>query len=230
MTRGYPDPQVYDTTPKLLKYNAEQFPDDVALRQKNFGIWEEFTWAEFHQRVRHLSLAMQALEIGSNEVVALLGDNNVDWLFAEIAAHTVGAMSMGIYRDALDEEVGFLTEYAEVSAVYAEDQEQIDKILNLSDRLPKLKYIIFSDPRGLKKIADPRLRSIDDLIQHGRTLVDIHAVRAITNLRPWRGASASQRIPSSSWPPSSDNIAILVQADGHGAIVAAQKLRLRAIP
>ena len=64
----------------------------------------------------------------------------------------------------------------------------------------------------------------------GRTLVDIHAVRAITNLGPWRGASASQRIPSSSWPPSSDNIAILVQADGHGAIVAAQKLRLRAIP
>lgn len=61
MTQGYPDPQVYDTTPKLLKYNAEQFPDDVALRQKNFGIWEEFTWAEFHQRVRHLSLAMQAL-------------------------------------------------------------------------------------------------------------------------------------------------------------------------
>ncbi|MAJ00443.1 MAG: AMP-dependent synthetase [Nisaea sp.] len=99
MTQGYPDPQVYDTTPKLLKYNAEQFPDDVALRQKNFGIWEEFTWAEFHQRVRHLSLAMQALEIGSNEVVALLGDNNVDWLCAEIAAHTVGAMSMGIYRD-----------------------------------------------------------------------------------------------------------------------------------
>ena len=164
MTQGYPDPQVYDTTPKLLKYNAEQFPDDVALRQKNFGIWEEFTWAEFHQRVRHLSLAMQALEIGSNEVVALLGDNNVDWMCAEIAAHTVGAMSMGIYRDALDEEVGFLTEYAEVSAVYAEDQEQIDKILNPSDRLPKLKYIIFSDPRGLKKIADPRLRSIDDLI------------------------------------------------------------------
>ena len=99
MTQGYPDPQVYDTTPKLLKYNAEQFPDDVALRQKNFGIWEEFTWAEFHQRMRHLSLAMQALEIGSNEVVALLGDNNVDWLCAEIAAHTVGAMSMGIYRD-----------------------------------------------------------------------------------------------------------------------------------
>jgi hypothetical protein len=64
----------------------------------------------------------------------------------------------------------------------------------------------------------------------GRTLVDIHAVRAITNLGPWRGASASQRIPSSSWPPSSDNIAILVQADGHGAIVAAQQLRLRAIP
>lgn len=87
--------------------------------------------------------------MGSNEVVALLSYNNVDWLCAEIAAHTVGAMSMGIYRDALDEEVGFLTEYAEVSTVYAEDQEQIDKILNLSDRLPKLKYIIFSDPRGL---------------------------------------------------------------------------------
>ena len=86
MTQGYPDPQVYDTTPKLLKYDAVKFSDDVAFRQKNFGIWEEFTGAEFHQRVRHLSLAMQALEIGSNEVVALLGNNNVDWLCAEIAA------------------------------------------------------------------------------------------------------------------------------------------------
>ena len=77
---------------------------------------------------------------------------------------------MGIYRDALDEGVGYLAEYAEVTAVYAEDQEQIDKILNLSDRLPKLKYILYSDPRGVRKITDPRLRAIDDLIQQGAEL------------------------------------------------------------
>lgn len=170
MTQGYPDPQIYNTTPKLLKFNADHYPEDIALREKDFGIWHEYTWAAFHQRVCHLSLAMHALKIGADEVVALLGDNNVDWVCAELATHTVGAMSMGIYRDALDEEVGYLAEYAEVTAVYAEDQEQIDKILNLSDRLPKLKYILYSDPRGVRKITDPRLRAIDDLIQQGAAL------------------------------------------------------------
>ena len=170
MAQGYPDPEVYNTTTKLLKYNADNYPHAVALREKDFGIWRELSWAGFNNRVRDIALALRARGLGEGDVVGLIGDNNIDWVSVEMAVHAIGAMSMGIYRDALDDEVGYLGEYAAVTAVYAEDQEQIDKFLNLGDRLPGLRHIIFSDPRGLRAVEDDRLVAIDELIKTGAEL------------------------------------------------------------
>ena len=170
MAQGYPDPEIYNTTTKLLKYNADNYPSAIALREKDFGIWRELSWAGFNSRVRDIALALRARGLGEGDVVGLIGDNNIDWVSVELAVHAIGAMSMGIYRDALDDEVGYLGEYAAVTAVYAEDQEQIDKFLNLGDRLPGLRHIIFSDPRGLRAVEDDRLVAIDDLIKTGAEL------------------------------------------------------------
>lgn len=164
---AYPDPAVYDTLPKLLRYNTENHGPDVAVREKDLGIWHESTWAEYGAKVKHIALALRDLGIARGDVVAMIGDNDSNWTAFEIAAHTAGAMTMGIYRDALEDEVGYLAEYAGVKLIYAENQEQVDKCLALSERLPALKHIIYSDNRGMRKRDDPRLLYLAEMLADG---------------------------------------------------------------
>ena len=164
---AYPDPAVYDTLPKLLKHNVDHHGSDIAVREKDLGIWHESTWAEYGAKVKHIALAIRDLGVTRGDVVAMIGDNDSDWTAFEIAGHAAGAMTMGIYRDALEEEVGYLAEYAEVKLVYAEDQEQVDKFLSLADRLPTLRHIVYADDRGMRKRSDPRLIHLDTLIAAG---------------------------------------------------------------
>jgi len=167
---GYPDPAVYDTLPKLLRHNAQQHPTEVALRTKDFGIWRETTWAGYLEKVRRMALAFRELGVGKGDVVALIGDNNTDWIATELAAHAIGAMTLGIYRDALEEEVGYLIAYAGARLVYAEDQEQVDKLLSLGEKASSVEFIVYSDARGMRKHVDPRLRELDDLLARGEAL------------------------------------------------------------
>ena len=157
-----------DTYPKLLRLNAAEHGGEVALREKDLGLWREFTWRDYQARVRDFALGMVTLGLGAGDVVSIIGDNRPDWVSAEIATHAIGAMSLGIYRDALDEEVGYLLNYGEAKLVFAEDEEQVDKLLNLGERAPHLKHIVYSDPRGMRKYDDPRLIAADALAERGR--------------------------------------------------------------
>jgi long-chain acyl-CoA synthetase len=158
---------VTDTLPKLLVRNADAHGAEVALREKHLGIWRSITWADYAARTRAIALGLRGLGLGSGDVVALIGDNRPDWVMGEIAAHAIGARSIGIYRDALDEEVGYLLEASGAAAVIAEDEEQVDKLLNLGDRLPALRHIVFCDPRGMRKHDDARLLPMAELIAAG---------------------------------------------------------------
>jgi len=148
---------VADTLPKLLARNAAAHPHDVALREKDLGIWRAYTWADYHAQVKRRALGLSAIGIERGDVVGLLGDNRPSWVISELAAHACGALSLGIYRDALDEEVAYLINHADVRIVLAEDEEQVDKLLRLGDRIPGVERIIYSDPRGVRKYTDPRL-------------------------------------------------------------------------
>ncbi len=159
-----------DTYPKLLRLNAKEHGNEVALREKDFGLWREFTWNDYHDRVRDFTLGMTALGLGAGDVVGTIGDNRPDWVAAEIATHAIGGLSLGMYRDALEEEVGYLLNYGETKLVFAEDEEQVDKLLGLGDRAPHLKHIVYSDPRGMRKYDDPRLIEADKLAALGREL------------------------------------------------------------
>ena len=172
MAHEYPDASVYDTVPKLLRYNAERFPDDIALREKDFGVWTEFTWAQYLERVRNLALALSEAGLVKGDVFSIIGDSNVDWICAELAAQSVGAMTIGFYRDVLEDEIAYLTSYSAARMTYAEDQEQVDKFLNLGDRAGTIEKIIYSNPRGMRKFDDPRIISFDDLVARG---AEIHA-------------------------------------------------------
>jgi len=157
-----------DTFPKLLRLNAREHGGEVALREKDFGLWREFTWNDYQSRVRDFALGMIALGVGRGDVVGIIGDNRPDWVAAEIATHAIGAMSLGIYRDALEEEVGYLLNYGEARLAFAEDEEQVDKLLGLGAKAPHLKHIVYSDPRGMRKYDDPRLMPADRLAELGR--------------------------------------------------------------
>ncbi|WP_050423144.1 long-chain fatty acid--CoA ligase [Bradyrhizobium tropiciagri] len=157
-----------DTFPKMLRLNAKEHGKEIALREKDFGLWREFTWNDYQTRTHDFALGMVELGLGRGDVIGIIGDNRPDWVAAEIAAHAIGAMSLGLYRDVLDEEAAYLLTYGEAKLVFAEDEEQVDKLLGLADRVPNLKHIVYSDPRGMRKYDDPRLMEASKLVALGR--------------------------------------------------------------
>jgi len=157
-----------DTYPKLLRLNAKQHGGEIALREKDLGLWRLFTWNDYQARVRDFALGLVELGLGRGNVIGIIGDNRPDWVAAEIATHAIGAMSLGLYRDVLDDEAAYLLTYGEAKLVFAEDEEQVDKLLNLAERVPQLKHIVYSDPRGMRKYDDPRLMEADRLAAMGR--------------------------------------------------------------
>lgn len=171
MTPTTGDPSTPDTLPKLLVRNAATWPDETALREKDHGIWQAMTWRQVRDRVARLACALQEIGIGRGDVVGLIGDNRPDWVMAELAAHAVGAMTIGIYRDALDQEIAYLVRYAEVKCVFAEDEEQVDKFLNLEDQIPSVETILYADPRGMRKYDDPRLMPLSALLDTGEAVL-----------------------------------------------------------
>jgi long-chain acyl-CoA synthetase len=159
-----------DTLPKLLAQNAARFGDETAMREKQLGIWRAFTWSEVQRRVKALALGLHRLGLSSGDVIALIGDNRPDWVCGELAAHAIGGLSLGLYRDALEDEVAYLLAYAEVKLVFAEDEEQVDKLLALGERIRSVRHIVYADSRGLRKYDDARLLSIAALMQQGEDL------------------------------------------------------------
>src|SRR3979490_1517783 len=157
-----------DTFPQLLRLNAREPGGEIALREKDFGLWRVFSWNDYQTRVRDFALGLVELGLGHGDVIGIIGDNRPDWVSAEIATHAAGAMSLGLYREVLDEEAASLLRYGEAKLVFAEDEEQVDKLLTLADRVPNLKHIVYSDPRGMRKYDDPRLMEADKLASLGR--------------------------------------------------------------
>jgi len=157
-----------DTFPKLLRLNAREHGGEIALREKDLGLWRVFTWTDYQTRVHDFALGMVELGLGRGDVIGIIGDNRPDWVAAEIATHAIGAMSLGLYRDVLDEEAAYLLSYGDAKLVFAEDEEQVDKLLALADRAPNLQHIVYSDPRGMRKYDDPRLMDAGKLAAIGR--------------------------------------------------------------
>jgi long-chain acyl-CoA synthetase len=157
-----------DTYPKLLRLNAKEHGNEIALREKDLGLWRLFTWNDYQARVQDFALGMAELGLGRGDVIGIIGDNRPDWVAAEVATHAIGGLSLGLYRDVLDDEAAHLLNYGEAKLVFAEDEEQVDKLLTLADRVPHLKHIVYSDPRGMRKYDDPRLMEASKLAALGR--------------------------------------------------------------
>jgi long-chain acyl-CoA synthetase len=159
-----------DTFPKLLVRNAGAFGDRTAQREKEFGIWQPYTWGQVHDHVRDFSLGLVALGMQRGDKVAIIGDNRPEWVWSEIAAQGAGGASVGLYQDSNLNEVAYVIDHCDASFVVAEDQEQVDKILDMLDRLPKVKAVVYTDPRGLRNYKHPKLLSFEAVEEKGRAL------------------------------------------------------------
>jgi long-chain acyl-CoA synthetase len=159
-----------DTFPKLLLHNAANWPDAVAMREKELGIWQAYTWRQVAEVVRTLALGLKSLGLERGEVVALIGRNRPNWVWSELAAHCCGAMTVGIYADVLAEEAGYLLAHSGAVVAFAEDEEQVDKLLEVGERAPALRWIVFHDPRGMARHDHPKLVSWAELLRRGAAL------------------------------------------------------------
>ncbi|HEX6010482.1 MAG TPA: AMP-binding protein [Geminicoccaceae bacterium] len=171
MAMQLPSLDELDTFPKLLLHNAANWPNDVAMREKEFGIWHVFSWADCRDRVRLIALGLKSLGLRRGEVVAIIGRNRPNWVWSELAAHSLGCMTLGIYEDVLAREAGYLIGYAGVGVVVCEDEEQVDKMLELGDAGASVRHIVYRDDRGMRKYDDPRLVGWDQLVARGVDLL-----------------------------------------------------------
>ena len=153
----------FDTVPKLLLRNAERFGARPAYREKDLGIWQTWTWSDVRDEVQALALGLHALGLKRGETVAIIGDNRPRLYWAFAAVQSIGAIPVPIYQDAVASEMAYVLSHAEVAFAVVENQEQVDKVLSISDQVPTLRRIIYEDPRGLKKYDHTRLHGFEDV-------------------------------------------------------------------
>jgi len=152
-----------DTLPKLLRRHAREKPFAVALREKEFGIWQRVTWEGYLGHVRRFCLGLTALGLSGEDKVSILSENCREWLCAELAVMSASAVGVGVYSTSPAPEVKYVVGHSESSFVVVQDQEQADKILEVIDGLPLLRKIVVKDMKGLRRYADARILSFEDV-------------------------------------------------------------------
>ena len=162
------------TLPRLLMHKAETLGDKVALREKDFGIWQTVTWRQFADHVRAFAMGLRALGLQRGDKVAIIGDNRPEWLYAELAAQAVGGASVGVYQDSVANEVKYVLEAAEARVIVVEDQEQVDKIIEIWPELSNVLKVIYYEPKGMRGYREPYLAHFPDIEELGRAYDSAH--------------------------------------------------------
>ncbi len=157
-----------DTVPKLFFQRVERYKERVALRKKELGLWNKITWREYGQRVWQVGMGLVALGLEPKDRVAIIGDSRPEWLYADLGNLSVNGISVGVYATCSAEEVKYHLSHSEARFFFVEDEEQLDKALEIRDQLPKLEKIVVMDMKGLKHFHDPMVISFDELLQAGK--------------------------------------------------------------
>ncbi len=157
-----------DTWPKVLQHNYEQYgAGRVAMRHKRNGIWQPYTWQDYYVNVKHLALGLLSLGFQRGEKLLIVGDNAPQWYYAELAAQAIGGVSVGTYSDLTPGEIGHIARGSEAAFAVVEDQEQVDKLLDIKADLGRVRRIIFWDYKGLVRYDDPILMGFNELLHLG---------------------------------------------------------------
>jgi long-chain acyl-CoA synthetase len=163
-----------DTFPKLAIRNAGGFPGKVAIREKDLGIWLSYSWGEYVEQARLIALGLASLGFERGDKAAIVGDNRPQLYWAMLAAQALGGVPVPLYQDSIEKEMQYIVDHAEARFAVVEDQEQVDKLLRVKEQCPRLEYVIYEDPRGLRHYSDPGLLSLQALEERGRAFEREH--------------------------------------------------------
>ena len=157
-----------NSMPKLLQRNVRDFGSAPAYREKEFGIWQSWNWHETSDQIEALALGLLTIGVAPGDFVAIIGRNRPQFYWSMVAAQMVGAVPVPIYQDSVAEEIAYVLDHCGASFAIVEDQEQVDKIAEIKDRLPGLGDILYIDKRGLRKYDHARLTAFDEVQAAGR--------------------------------------------------------------
>ncbi len=157
-----------DTLPHLFMRQVERLGDRVALREKDYGIWQEISWKQYADHVRGFSLGLVEMGLRKGDHVGILGENVPEWLYADMAVQAAGGISVGVYPTNPPKEVQYILGHSESVFCVCQDQEQVDKVLAVKESLPMLRRVIVMDMKGLRNYRDPILISFQEVEQMGR--------------------------------------------------------------
>ena len=157
-----------DTFPRLLLNHARVRADRPAMREKDLGIWQTWTWAQVADEVRAIACGLAELGFRRGDNLAIIGDNRPRLYWSMCAAQCLGGVPVPMYQDAVAQEMEFVLQDSEIRFAVVEDQEQVDKLLEIRERCPKLEHILFDDPRGMRHYRQTFLQSLDEVQEMGR--------------------------------------------------------------
>ena len=163
------------TLPEYMLRNAVEMGGQPAIRLKELGIWESYTWSQYAAQVRELSLGLASLGFGREDKLGIIGTNLPRLYWAQVAAQCLGGMAVPVYQDGIAKELAFVLQHAQAKIIVAENQEQVDKILSIRDELPDLQWLIYSDERGMVGYDEDILRSYAEVQAAGRSFDSANA-------------------------------------------------------
>ena len=153
-----------DTFPKILRNNALIYKGKPSVREKEYGIWQTLTWDVFYKRALILAKGLKNTGLKRGEKIAIIGDNRPNLYLSIAAAQILGAVPVPCYQDSVADELQYILEHAEVKIAIVENQEQVDKLLEIKDKLPLLKSIFYDDPRGLDNYQKTDALALDNIL------------------------------------------------------------------
>ena len=168
------EPGMQTTFPRLLMQHAKQRPSAPAMREKEYGIWQTLSWADLAKMVSHMACGLHQMGLQRGDHLIVVGSNRPRLYAAMLATQALGAIPIPLYQDAVGAECVFPINNADVKFCVVEDQEQVDKLLEIREQCPQLAHIFFDDPRGLRKYDEPGLASIDELMAAGEVFHGLH--------------------------------------------------------
>jgi long-chain acyl-CoA synthetase len=161
---------IRDTLPKILRENARSSPETVSMRKKDLGIWNSYTWREVYENVKYIALGLKQLNLARGDKVCIIGDNDPEWYWAELAVHSIGGVVVGFYIDAMPSDIEYIANHSDSTIVFAKDQEQVDKFLSVREKIPMVRRVIYWEYKGMAPYRNnPWLMRLSDLIEMGRS-------------------------------------------------------------
>ena len=180
--------KAFDTIPKLMLYHARERGNSPANRQKEFGIWKSWTWAEVEDEVQSLACGLAHLGFQRGDKLAVIGNNRPHLYWSMVATQVLGGIPVPLYQDSVAEEMLYVLENADVKYAIVQNQEQTDKLLEIKERLPKLEQICYEEPRGMRNYSQEYIHYYKDIQKNGEIFQSDNPDFFLSELEKGRGS------------------------------------------